>query len=431
MQRANPFTPGFDDEPRYLGGRDEIVGRLEAMAGAPHRKVLLLGARGLGKTVLLKAAQRTAIERGWHVIPVLHGPNVFEGMAVRLRRVREELDGGASKLASVDVGGSVAGVGARVGVARQTAPSEAELSALTQLEVLLDEVGQLAQRRGTGLLLVIDEIHRVEPGALEDLVIRVREAVNAYPVSVLGAALSGFKRSLQVDGPTFLARAEHIDVDALDPADVEQCIVRTVASGGGDIEPAALDRFVAATGGHPYVLQLVGSRAWDAADDGHLTDEAVVEGIRRAAVRVADDLLAPVWRTLTDDEKAALVLLARADGELPIAELVKTFGLDSGVVLRELEANGLVAADADQQLVRVAHRGYLHWLRDVVVRPLPEPRVEPPLVDATRGAALEEAMARGAGAPAAAGGSARCEHVGARSHKRCALPLGHRGQHRY
>lgn len=299
--------------------------------------------------------------------------------------------------------------------------------------MLLDEVGELAARRGTGLLLVIDEIHRIEPGALEDLVIRVREAVNAHPVSVVGAALPGFKRSLQVEGPTFLARAEHIDVDALDPSDVARCVVRTLESAGGGIEPAALDRFVAATGGHPYVLQLVGSRAWDAADDGHLTDEAVVEGIRRAAVRVADDLLAPVWRSLTDDEKAALVQLARADGELPIAELVKTFGLDSGVVLHELEANGLVAADADRQLVRVAHRGYLQWLQEVVVRPLPEPRVEPPLVDATRGVAIEEAIARASlrGTPTLVHGTARCEHVGARSHKQCVLRSGHRGQHRY
>ena len=66
----NPYAPGAGQRPPELAGRDrelegfEVV--LERIArGRPERSVILLGLRGVGKTVLLNALRRAAGRRRW------------------------------------------------------------------------------------------------------------------------------------------------------------------------------------------------------------------------------------------------------------------------------------------------------------------------------------------------------------------------------
>ncbi|MGB4745916.1 MAG: hypothetical protein WBH39_09675, partial [Candidatus Microthrix parvicella] len=54
----NPFTPSFGVSPPLLIGRDDVLARfgeaLEDGPGSPGRATLYTGARGTGRTVLLK-----------------------------------------------------------------------------------------------------------------------------------------------------------------------------------------------------------------------------------------------------------------------------------------------------------------------------------------------------------------------------------------
>jgi hypothetical protein len=69
----NPYTPGAGTPPLELAGREEIVEQaritLDRIAGnRPGRSVLLLGLRGVGKTVLLNRAYAMAEDRGFLTI---------------------------------------------------------------------------------------------------------------------------------------------------------------------------------------------------------------------------------------------------------------------------------------------------------------------------------------------------------------------------
>jgi len=57
--QENPFRPAFGVSPPEIIGRDrQITGFLESLdrgIGHPHRSTILIGARGMGKTVVLFA----------------------------------------------------------------------------------------------------------------------------------------------------------------------------------------------------------------------------------------------------------------------------------------------------------------------------------------------------------------------------------------
>jgi len=71
-RRPNPYVPGFNQVPNELAGRGDFFAALgEALEEAAYdartpRPLILTGARGVGKTVLLTEAHRVAAdELGW------------------------------------------------------------------------------------------------------------------------------------------------------------------------------------------------------------------------------------------------------------------------------------------------------------------------------------------------------------------------------
>ena len=65
----NPFRPTFGVSPHVLAGRDRLLADFElALAegpGSPYRAILVSGARGIGKTVLLNELEDVARGLGW------------------------------------------------------------------------------------------------------------------------------------------------------------------------------------------------------------------------------------------------------------------------------------------------------------------------------------------------------------------------------
>jgi len=97
----NPFSPGAGAPPPELAGRDEIlesarIALHRIRAGRPERSQMLLGLRGVGKTVLLNRIGEMAEELRFQVV-MLEAPEgqrlaaylapALKGVLVRLNRV--------------------------------------------------------------------------------------------------------------------------------------------------------------------------------------------------------------------------------------------------------------------------------------------------------------------------------------------------------
>src|SRR5690606_25308013 len=77
-QTTNPFAPGAGTQPPELAGRDQIIESAtialrRIMAGRPAKSQLLLGLRGVGKTVLLNRIAELAGSEGYQEV-VLEAP---------------------------------------------------------------------------------------------------------------------------------------------------------------------------------------------------------------------------------------------------------------------------------------------------------------------------------------------------------------------
>ncbi|HEY3200136.1 MAG TPA: ATP-binding protein, partial [Actinomycetes bacterium] len=66
----NPYAPGAGQRPPELAGRDRELAQFDVVVervarGRPERSLVLIGLRGVGKTVLLNAMRSQAIARLW------------------------------------------------------------------------------------------------------------------------------------------------------------------------------------------------------------------------------------------------------------------------------------------------------------------------------------------------------------------------------
>jgi hypothetical protein len=71
--RSNPYAPGAGSPPPELAGRDELIERVAIALdrirdGLAAKSVLLVGLRGVGKTVLLNRFRNDADARGFVTI---------------------------------------------------------------------------------------------------------------------------------------------------------------------------------------------------------------------------------------------------------------------------------------------------------------------------------------------------------------------------
>lgn len=69
--RNNPYAPGAGAPPPQLAGRDQLIDRAaitldRVRAGRHDKSMILIGLRGVGKTVLLNRIQLDAEGRGIH-----------------------------------------------------------------------------------------------------------------------------------------------------------------------------------------------------------------------------------------------------------------------------------------------------------------------------------------------------------------------------
>ena len=318
----NPYAPGAGSPPPELAGRgairQDIAVRLERLRlERPAKSMMLVGLRGVGKTVLLDQIRRDAEAKGIQAVrteapesrslPALLAPalrlallHLSKKEAAKdyaLRGLRA-LSGfvGKLKLKYQDI---------EVGLDYDPEPGLADNGDLElDLAVLLEQIGAAAKAAGTAFVMFIDELQYVNEPEMAALISALhRCAQERLPVTVVGAGLP----QLRVRMGEAKSYAERLfdfpEIGALNPADAREAIVRPAENEGAGIEDAAVDLIVAKTQGYPYFLQEWGKYAWDVApaspirraDVVNASDEAIA-ALDESFFRVRFDRLTPTER---------------------------------------------------------------------------------------------------------------------------------------
>lgn len=343
----NPFSPGAGSPPPELAGRDELIERARIMlhrvkAGRYEQSLMLVGLRGVGKTVLLNKVRTLAeaLEYSTAMIEATEARSLPELLAPVLRQILYQLDAMAGVSIKVKRGLRVlrSFVGAvKVKVAdleigldidpEDGAADSGDLEA--DLAELFVALGEAAQDRGRAVAVIVDELQYLSEAEMSALIMAIhRIAQRQLPIVLVGAGLPQLV-GLAGRSKTYAERLfTYPDLGPLAPVDAKEALRGPVRAQGADFTDEALDDLVAVTQGYPYFLQEWGYQAWNLAPASPI-DADVVRHATTAAIKKLDGSFFRVrFDRLTPREKDYLRALAElGPGAHRSGEIADALGL--------------------------------------------------------------------------------------------------------
>jgi len=318
----NPFSPGAGSPPPELAGRDDLLreasialGRIRA--GRYERSLMLVGLRGVGKTVLLNRIRDMAIENGYGIVmieatenrslPALLLPPLrqvlfrFDSMADISDKVKRGLRVLRSFVGCFRATINEVEFGLDIDPERGTADSgdlEADLS-----ELLLS-VGEAAQDRRTAVAIIIDEMQYLSEDEMSALIMAVhRISQRQLPIVLIGAGLPQLV-GLAGRSKSYAERLfRYPVVGPLPEAEAMKALQSPVVSQGVSFTEDALRELIRITHGYPYFLQEWGYNTWNIAPATPIRVEDVLDATNIAIRKLDESFFRVRFDRLTPREK--------------------------------------------------------------------------------------------------------------------------------
>ncbi len=304
---TNPFAPGAGTPPPELAGRDDLLETIRIATertrlGYPTKSVLMVGLRGVGKTVLLDRMRDRAEEAGHHTLRIEAPENrslpALLAPQLRLSLLQLSRNEKAKNLAQRALRGLAGFAKAlkvkyediEVGFDFDPEPGLADNGDLEHdLQALLEVVGAAAQRAETSLILFVDELQYVQEEELEALIMALhRVSQRKLPIMLVGAGLPQL-RGRMGRAKSYAERLfDFPPIGPLDPSAAKRAIRKPAADQDVVVEKEALNRIVEETEGYPYFIQEWGKHAWNAAEESPIT-QADIERVSTEAVAALDE----------------------------------------------------------------------------------------------------------------------------------------------
>jgi hypothetical protein len=315
----NPFAPGAGTQPPELAGRDELRERIRiaierVRRGLSTKSILMVGLRGVGKTVLLDRMREDAEAAGIQTLrieapedrslPAMLAPQLRQGL---LRLSHNEKAKDLAQRALRGLAGFAKALKLKyqdieVGLDFDPEPGLADNGDLEHdLQALFETVGAAARAAGTALVIFIDELQYVQEEELAALITSLhRSAQRRLPVMLVGAGLPQL-RGRMGRAKSYAERLfDFPEIGPLKPDAARIAITKPTADNGVTVNADALELIVTKTQCYPYFLQEWGKHAWDTApaspisrQDVELASQSVIAALDESFFRVRFDRLTP------------------------------------------------------------------------------------------------------------------------------------------
>ena len=325
----NPFAPGAGTPPPELAGREALretirVALERVRLGLPTKSVLMVGLRGVGKTVLLDRMRDDAEGSGIQTVrveapesrslPAILAPQLRQALLrlSRNERAKDLAQRALRGLAGFAKALKVKYADIEVGMDLEPEPGLADNGDLEHdMQALFEVVGAAAQKAGTALALFVDELQYVEEEQLAALITALhRVAQRRLPVVLVGAGLPQLRGHMG-RAKSYAERLFNFpEIGALSDADARIAIAKPVREQGVDVTEDALGEIVLRTSGYPYFLQEWGKHAWDTADASPITHEDVKIASEAAVAALDESFFRVRFDRLTPAEKRYLRAMA-------------------------------------------------------------------------------------------------------------------------
>jgi hypothetical protein len=350
--RINPYAPGAGAPPPELSGRERIMETasiaLDRMRnGLVARSLMLVGLRGVGKTVLLNRLHIEAEAKGFATVlleapeqrslPALLAPSM---RAALLKLDRMAASGDLAKRALRALGGFVQAMKVRFGdiefgVDLGIEPGVADTGDLdADLISLFQAAGEAARERRTVLVLFIDELQYVPEEQLAALITALHRCAQLQlPVTMIGAGLP------QLLGQMGRAKSyaerlfEFTPIGKLPDRAARQAITAPALRAGVAYDEPALREILRQTEGYPYFLQEWGKHSWTCARQSPITLADVSAATSQALAELDASFFRVRLDRLTPSERRYLRAMAQLGaGPHRSGDIAQVLGRDVATV---------------------------------------------------------------------------------------------------
>lgn len=325
----NPFAPGAGTPPPELAGRDELRAALQislqrTRLGRPAKSAMLVGLRGVGKTVLLDRIRMDAEAAGIHTIRVEapEGRSLPAMLAPQLRQALLRLSAmDAAKDYAIKGLRALAGFASKlkatyndieVGFDFDAEPGLADNGDLEHdLQALFEQVGMAAKAAGTAVAMFVDELQYVEEDQLAALITAMhRTEQRQLPIILVGAGLPQLRGQMG-NAKSYAERLfDFPDIGPLPEDAASRAIVLPIQSEDAAIEANAVQRILALTHGYAYFLQEWGSHTWRVAQASPITLQDVEVASAQAIAALDESFFRVRFDRCTPKEKRYLRAMA-------------------------------------------------------------------------------------------------------------------------
>jgi hypothetical protein len=349
----NPYAPGAGQRPPELAGRDTVLEQfdvvLERVArGRPERSLVLVGLRGVGKTVLLNAMRSQAIGRLWGTGKIEARPDqsLRRPLASALHMAVREL---APRHRDPDRVVTFLGVlkafalrsntdGAKLrdrwqpGIDVPASSGRADTGDIEVdlVEVLVDAAG-VARDVGVGIAIFVDEMQDLTETDVSALCAACHElSQQGLPLVVVGAGLPHLPAVLSASKSYSERLFRYVPIDRLDRAAADRALAAPAAEEGVAYTAGALDALYVTTEGYPYFVQAYGKVTWDLAPRSPVAAADVLVAAPEAQAELAVGFFGSRYERATPAERdylrAIAALAGRSDGTVSTAEVASHLG---------------------------------------------------------------------------------------------------------
>ena len=291
----NPFNPGAGSPPPELAGRDKIlelasVVIARAKKGKAVKSVLMLGKRGVGKTVLLNRIDQmaeiqncqTAIFEAdpGHTLPQLLTEQLYR-ILLKLDR-HKRISGDIQNIFSM-LRGFASVFKVKYGEFEVGLTNEGTTGDLTiDLADLFVSIGTAAKKRKSVVVIIIDEVQYIDQKGLGALIMALHKiSQRQLPVLFFGAGLPQLAK-LAGNAKSYAERLfEYPEVDRLDIKSAQKAITIPLKREKVTIDQDALDYILDETDRYPFFLQVWAYHLWNIAPNSPISKQISIKTTKK------------------------------------------------------------------------------------------------------------------------------------------------------
>jgi len=388
-QQRSPYTPG--SIAHRLPGRDVHLERVNVhltnlsiyrqLDGRVH---VFVGPRGVGKTSLLRAAQRDAQNRTFTTVWATGGDSV--SLSVDLANEFHKLITAkwtatataalTETLKTVRLNFGVASLQLAAGKDKDEHKDSPEfVGAARALQQAITAAAEGVVEAGSaGLVIFVDELQAADPVGIRALAYawqHMQAEAPELPAAVFAAGLSHTQDTVAT-AVSFGERFEYRHLNNLSSDDAAMALTAPAQDAGVGWQPSALESVLRDTQGYPYFIQEFGDKMWEAAGypgpGGVLAMQHYDAALAEFEV-ARNTLFRSRWAQATTAEQKLIIAMASlSDGDVKRKEVAEAMGVTSTAISmarQSLMDKGLIEATSHGKM-RFTAPGLAAYIRDYV-----------------------------------------------------------------